>query len=65
MIRSKQGDEESHQEYCTIIEYILMNALRTMNNNPFKESFYGKRKNKTINILTVFPFLIKVVSKLS
>ena len=28
-----------------------MNALRTLVNNPIKESFYGKRKK---NILTVF-----------
>ena len=33
---------------------MLMNALRALVNNPFKESFYGKRKNKTINVLTTF-----------
>ena len=33
---------------------MLMNALRALVNNPFKESFYGKRKNKTINVLIVF-----------
>ena len=32
---------------------MLTNALRTLVNNPFKESFYGKRKKKTINILTI------------
>ena len=34
---------------------MLTNALRTMVNNPFKESFYGKKKKKkVINVLTVF-----------
>ena len=33
---------------------MLMNALRIMVNNPFKESFYGKRKKKAINVLTTF-----------
>ena len=32
---------------------MLMNALRILVNNPFKESFYRKRKKK-INILTAF-----------
>ena len=31
---------------------MLMNVLRALVNNPFKESFY--RKKKTINILTAF-----------
>ena len=31
-----------------------MNAFRVMVNNTFKESFYGKRKEKVINVLTVF-----------
>ena len=31
---------------------MLTNALRALVNNPFKESFY--RKKKTINILTAF-----------
>ena len=31
-----------------------MDALRTMVNNTFKESFYGKRKKKAINVLTAF-----------
>ena len=46
---------------------MLMNALRTLVNNPFKESFYEKRKKKVINILIVFffSFFIKIVSKLS
>ena len=30
---------------------ILMDALKVMVNNLFKESFYGKRKKKTINAL--------------
>ena len=33
---------------------ILTNVIRTLVNNPFKESFYEKRKEKTINILTAF-----------
>ena len=32
---------------------MLMDALRVMVNNSFKESFYGQEK-KTINVLTVF-----------
>ena len=31
---------------------MLKNALRVMVNNPFKESFYGKKK--AINVLTTF-----------
>ena len=31
---------------------MLTDALRTIVNNPFKESFYGKKK--TINVLTTF-----------
>ena len=32
-----------------------MDALRAIVNNPFKESFYEKRKKKKkINVLTVF-----------
>ena len=38
------------------------NTLRILVKNLFKESFYGKEKK--INILTVFSFPIKVVSKL-
>ena len=33
---------------------MLTSALRALVNNPIKESFYGKRKKKTINILTGF-----------
>ena len=33
---------------------MLMNAFRALVNNPFKESFYRKRKNKAINVLIVF-----------
>ena len=40
-----------------------MGALRAIVNNPFKKIFYGKRK-KVINVLIVFSFPIKVVSKL-
>ena len=43
---------------------MLTNALMAQIKNPVKESFYGKKK-KTINVLTVFSFLIKVMSKLS
>jgi len=43
-----------------------MDAFRAMVNNLFKESFYEKRKKKTINILIVFfSFSIKAVLKLS
>ena len=42
---------------------MLTDAVRTMVNNLFKESFYGKRKK--INVLIFFSFSIKVVSKLS
>ena len=33
---------------------ILTNVIRALVNNPFKENFYGKRKEKTINVLTAF-----------
>ena len=33
---------------------MLTSALRALVNNSFKESFYGKRKKKTINVLTGF-----------
>ena len=33
---------------------MLTSALRALVNNPVKESFYGKRKKKTINSLTAF-----------
>ena len=33
---------------------MLISALRALVKNPVKESFYGKRKKKTINVLTVF-----------
>ena len=36
---------------------MLTNALWALDNNPFKESFYGKRKKKAINNLTVFFFI--------
>ena len=29
---------------------MLMNALRVLVNNPFKENFYGKRKKKQLNM---------------
>ena len=31
-----------------------MDVLRAIINNLFKESFYKKRKEKTINVLTIF-----------
>ena len=40
-----------------------MSVLRTLVKNPVKKSFYGKGKKKTNNILTVFLFPIKVMSK--
>ena len=33
---------------------MLTSALRALVKNSVKESFYGKRKKKTINVLTVF-----------
>ena len=33
---------------------MLTSALRVLIKNPVKESFYGKKKKKTINILTAF-----------
>ena len=33
---------------------MLTDALRVIVNNPFKESFYRKRKKKAINILIIF-----------
>ena len=36
-----------------------MDALRVLVNNPFKESFYRKRKKNAINILTVFTIFHK------
>ena len=43
---------------------MLTDTLRELVNNPFKKSFYEKKK--VINILTpfFFSFFIKVVSKL-
>ena len=42
-----------------------MSALRTLVKNPVKESFYRKRKKKAIDVLIVFSFPIKAMSKLS
>ena len=37
-----------------------MDVLRAMDNNPFKESFYGKRRKKNaINVLTDFSIFHK------
>ena len=33
---------------------MLTSALRALVKNPVKESFYGKRKEKVINVLTIF-----------
>ena len=40
---------------------MLIDALRVIVNNQFKESFYRKRKKKkkTINVLTVFSIFNK------
>ena len=35
-----------------------MNALRTLVNNSFKETFYGEKK-KTINVLTIIFISLK------
>ena len=42
-----------------------MNVLKELVNNPFKESFYRKKKRKAISVLTIFSFFIKIVSKVS
>ena len=36
---------------------MLTSALKTLVKNPVNESFYGERKKKAINVLTIF-FLI-------
>ena len=33
---------------------MLMDDLRAVVNNQFKEIFYGKRKKKVINVLIIF-----------
>ena len=33
---------------------MLTSALRVLVKNPVKESFYGKKKKKTINVLIAF-----------
>ena len=38
---------------------MLTDALRVLVNNPFKENFYGKRKKKSINVLTAFSISYK------
>ena len=48
-----------------LIRKMLTDALRAMINNPLKEIFSEKRKEKVINILTTFLFPIKIVIKLS
>ena len=35
---------------------MLIDAVKAMVNNSFKENFYRKRKKKVINVLTVFFF---------
>ena len=41
---------------------ILISVLKLLVKNPIKESF-NKEKKKKINILTIFSFLIKIMSK--
>ena len=43
---------------------MLIDAVKAMVNNSFKENFYRKRKKKVINVLTVFFIFHKVMSKL-
>ena len=52
------------QDGVNIYRVMLTNALRALVSNLVKKSFYGEKK-ETINVLTVFSFLIKVMSKLS
>ena len=56
-------------QYKVLLFYIykwvmLTSALRVLVNNLVKESFYGKRKKKTINILTVFFIFYKSDAKI-
>ena len=43
---------------------MLMDTFKVMVNNPFEEIFYGEKK-KQLMFWQLFPFPIKVVSKLS
>ena len=38
---------------------MLTDALRVIVNNSFKESFYERKKKKTINVLTTFSIFHK------
>ena len=49
-------------QLCIRKKVMLTSALRPLVKNSIKESFYKKKK---INVLTVFSFLIKIMSKLS
>ena len=50
--RDSQFWHEKLLHFC--LRIMLTSALRVLVNNLVKESFYGKRKKKTINVLTVF-----------
>ena len=42
---------------------MLIDAVKAMVNNSFKENFYRKRKKKVINVLTVFFFFFSFFIK--
>ena len=48
------GPRMGPQDQTFIFWVILMSALRILIKNSVKKSFYGKRKKKAINVLTVF-----------
>ena len=54
VVEREREREREERDVCFFIWEILMDALRVMVNNLFKEKFYGKRKKKVINVLTAF-----------
>ena len=54
VVGRKREREREERDVCFFIWEILMDALRVIVNNLFKENFYGKRKKKVINVLTAF-----------
>ena len=58
---------ERHLNFYFYLCEMLWDTLKTIINNPFKESFYGKRKRKEKQLMfwQFLSFSIKVMSKLS
>ena len=44
--RERERGKREERDECFFIWEMLMDALRIMVNNLFKENFYGKRKKK-------------------